>query len=101
VAPRTFSFEIRSAPRTSNSANHRLTACGYRPLGRTVAELVLPDGRFLNHEIVRAGYVWWDRRHAPGDVALLCLERQAREDKRGFWAQPRPGLTPFLAEAKQ
>jgi endonuclease YncB( thermonuclease family) len=27
--------------------------------GRTVAEVVVPDGRILNHEPVRAGYSWW------------------------------------------
>ena len=26
---------------------------------RTVAEIILPDGRNLNREIVRAGFAWW------------------------------------------
>src|SRR5206468_6700975 len=31
---------------------------------RTVAEVVLPDGRSLNQELVRAGYAWWYRRYS-------------------------------------
>jgi endonuclease YncB( thermonuclease family) len=27
--------------------------------GRTVAEVVLPDGRSLNREVVREGMAWW------------------------------------------
>jgi endonuclease YncB( thermonuclease family) len=26
---------------------------------RTVAEIILPDGRNLNRELVRAGLAWW------------------------------------------
>jgi micrococcal nuclease len=26
---------------------------------RTVADVVLPDGRILNHELVRRGLAWW------------------------------------------
>jgi endonuclease YncB( thermonuclease family) len=26
--------------------------------GRTVGEVILPDGRVLNHELVRAGLAW-------------------------------------------
>ena len=40
-----------------------------RPVGtdrfrRTIAQVVLPDGRLLGHEIVRAGYGWWYRKYA-------------------------------------
>ena len=27
--------------------------------GRTVADVILPDGRLLNHELVREGMAWW------------------------------------------
>jgi micrococcal nuclease len=38
-----------------------------RPIGtdryhRTVAQVVLPDGRLINHEVVSAGYAWWYRQ---------------------------------------
>ncbi len=41
--------------------------------GRTIAEVVLPDGRVLNHEIVKAGLGWWYRKYAPGDLQLEKL----------------------------
>ncbi len=50
---------------------------------RTVANVVLPDGHLLNHEIVRAGYACWYRRYAPRDAALERLEREARH---GLWS---------------
>src|SRR4051812_23345472 len=40
--------------------------------GRTVAEVVLPDGRSLNREMVRAGYAWWYRSYAPKDRELAA-----------------------------
>ncbi len=46
---------------------------------------MLPDGRVLNHEIVKAGFAWWFRRYAPNDPILEGLEFQAREAKRGLW----------------
>lgn len=58
--------------------------------GRTVAEVVLPDGTLLNHEIVRAGLAWWYRRFAPGDQELAALEAEARKERRGLWADPHP-----------
>jgi micrococcal nuclease len=30
--------------------------------GRTVAEVILPDGRSLNQEMVREGLAWWYRK---------------------------------------
>jgi endonuclease YncB( thermonuclease family) len=58
--------------------------------GRTVAEVVLPDGRSLNRELVRAGMAWWFREYAPNDRELERLESEAREAKRGLWAQSNP-----------
>jgi endonuclease YncB( thermonuclease family) len=58
--------------------------------GRLVADVILPDGRNLNHELVRAGFAWWFRRYAPNDRALADLEAEAREAKRGLWADPKP-----------
>ena len=58
--------------------------------GRTVGEVILPDGRVLNHELVRAGLAWWYRRYAPDDKTLEQLERGARGANRGLWADPNP-----------
>ena len=43
----------------------------YDRYGRTVADVILPDGRNLNHEIVKAGFAWWYRKYAPKDKELL------------------------------
>lgn len=58
--------------------------------GRLVAEVLLPDGKNLNHELVRAGLAWWYRRYAPKDDQLKRLEQEARAAKRGLWADPDP-----------
>jgi endonuclease YncB( thermonuclease family) len=58
--------------------------------GRTIAEVLLPDGRSLGMELVRAGLAWWYRHYGPGDREMERLEREARRTKRGLWRDPRP-----------
>ena len=58
--------------------------------GRTVAVVVLPDGRSLNREMVEQGYAWWYSKYAPGDRELGRLENDARAAKRGLWSQLNP-----------
>ncbi len=58
--------------------------------GRTVGEVLLPDGRSLNRELVKAGFAWWYWRYTPDDETLAQLEREARAGKRGLWADPHP-----------
>jgi micrococcal nuclease len=58
--------------------------------GRVVADVILPDGRNLNQELVRTGFAWWLRRYAPNDSTLAELEAEARAAKRGLWADPKP-----------
>ncbi len=55
--------------------------------GRTVCEVLLPDGRSLNHELVRAGLAWMYRRYT-NDQSLSDLEEEARVAQRGLWADP-------------
>ena len=57
---------------------------------RIVVDAILPDGRNLNYEIVKAGFAWWFREHTPGDMQLETLELEARAAKRGLWADPNP-----------
>ena len=57
--------------------------------GRTVADVRLPDGRSLNHEVVRGGYAWWFRRYSK-DTSLAALESEARTARRGLWADAHP-----------
>jgi endonuclease YncB( thermonuclease family) len=58
--------------------------------GRIVAEVLLQDGKSLNHELVRAGFAWWFRKYAPDDTELKRLEEEARGSKRGLWADAHP-----------
>ncbi len=55
--------------------------------GRTVGVVLLPDGRSLNHELVRAGLAWMYRRYT-NDQSLSDLEEEARVAQRGLWADP-------------
>jgi micrococcal nuclease len=57
---------------------------------RIVAEITLPDGKMLNHELVKAGLAWWYRRYARSDSELHRLETEAKEGKRGLWADADP-----------
>ena len=55
-----------------------------------MADIILPDGRSLNREMVGQGMAWWYRKYAPGDKVLAQLESQARQERRGLWSQPAP-----------
>jgi micrococcal nuclease len=66
----------------------RVETKGQDRYGRSIGELFLPDGRILNHEIVKAGFAWWFRRYAPNDKELERLETEARDAKRGLWVDP-------------
>ncbi len=57
--------------------------------GRTVADVILPDGRSLNRELVGAGLAWWYRKYSK-DESLGKLEADARAARRGLWANPDP-----------
>jgi endonuclease YncB( thermonuclease family) len=57
--------------------------------GRLLGEVVLPDGRSLNQELVRAGYAWWFRKYSR-DERLARLEDDARTGRRGLWADQAP-----------
>lgn len=57
--------------------------------GRTVGEVLLPDGMSLNRELVRTGYAWWYRQYSK-DGSLGTLESEARLAKRGLWSEPNP-----------
>ena len=56
--------------------------------GRTVADVILPDGGSLNHEMIRQGMAWWYREYAPHDRELARLETEAKAEHRGLWSQP-------------
>jgi len=53
--------------------------------GRTVAYVILPDGRNLNYTLVSEGYAWWYRNYAKRDVQFAFREIMARTQKKGLW----------------
>jgi endonuclease YncB( thermonuclease family) len=57
---------------------------------RTVAEIRLPSGANLSHELLRSGHAWWFRKYAPRDRILRDLEQEASDRKRGLWADSHP-----------
>jgi micrococcal nuclease len=62
---------------------------GHDKYGRTLGDVILPDGRTLNHELVRAGLAWWYEKYSK-DLALRDLQEGARVAKRGLWVYPDP-----------
>lgn len=58
--------------------------------GRTVADIVLPDGRVLSKELVRSGNAWWYVKYDRSDADLQALETHAREARLGLWAASNP-----------
>ncbi|HKQ35109.1 MAG TPA: thermonuclease family protein [Nitrospiraceae bacterium] len=63
---------------------------GQDKYGRTLADVFLPDGTNVNHQLVKDGWCWWYRKYAPGDTLLKGMEKEARESKKGLWADPQP-----------
>ncbi len=73
----------------------RVLVQGADAFGRTLGKVVLPDGRILNHELVKAGLAWWFRQYAPENAEVARFEKEAREAKRGLWRDARP-LPPWV-----
>src|ERR1700704_3717405 len=49
-----------------------------------------PRWHQCNHTLVKEGWCWWYRKHAAGDTVLERLETEAREARKGLWADPGP-----------
>ena len=63
---------------------------GHDKYKRTLANLILSDGTSVNQQLVKEGWCWWYRKYAPGDTVLEGLEKEAREARKGLWADPYP-----------
>ena len=63
---------IRTPLRTVHDKDGRTT---YEP---TLADVLLPDGKNVNHTLVRDGWCWWYRKYAPRNTMLEGLERDTR-----------------------
>jgi micrococcal nuclease len=57
--------------------------------GRMTADILLPDGRQVAHELVKEGLAWV-QRGGSGDQALKDMEELARAAGTGLWAEPHP-----------
>ena len=57
--------------------------------GRFVCDVYLPDGTYVNAQIVKAGYAWHFIRYSD-DPQLALAEDEARTDKRGLWQDSDP-----------
>ena len=66
----------------------RIMEMGKDRYGRILGEVILPDGKSLNQELVREGYAWWYWRYSD-DEALKRLQAEARAEKRGLWSDPK------------
>lgn len=55
--------------------------------GRLVGEIILPDGKNLNHELVVAGLAWWYRKYSD-DETIGQMEEEARGKRAGLWQDP-------------
>jgi hypothetical protein len=72
-----------------NLRSHRVITDGGSSTGAAVF-ICLSNGMMLNQEHVTRGWCWWYRRYPPGDTVLEGLENDAREAKKGLWADPAP-----------
>ena len=63
---------------------------GYDKYRRTLADVLLLDGMNLNQELFKQGWCWWYRKYALGNMVLEAVEKDAREAKKGLWADPQP-----------
>lgn len=57
---------------------------------RTVADVILEDGRSFNQEIVKSGFAWWYSYFAPYDKELKESEFNAKNKKIGLWKGNKP-----------
>lgn len=57
--------------------------------GRIVADIILPDGRNLGEELVRAGLAWFYDLYSD-DPILERLEEIAKSQRIGLWNQDNP-----------
>jgi micrococcal nuclease len=62
---------------------------GHDKYGRTIGDVILPDGRILNQELIKAGLAWWYEKYSK-DMVLRDQEVKARTAKLGLWVYPDP-----------
>jgi len=79
----------KAAQKIASGQPCRLHAIERDHYGRVVGRVVA-GGVNLGRSLVKSGYAWHDRKHAPGADRLLELESEARAREKGLWAQAEP-----------
>jgi len=70
--------------------------------GRLLAYIQLPDGRFLNEELLSEGFAYADLRFKHGYFQKYRqLEASARALKKGLWAHVKPEQMPAWRQRKR
>ena len=69
--------------------NVTVRSSGQDRYGRTIGDVLLPDGRSLNQELVKSGMAWWYGTHSDSKT-LENLESEARSQRRGLWSDAHP-----------
>lgn len=83
-------FGTQAKKFTSSKAHGKTVDVQYRErdqYGRTVGEVILPDGSNLNALIVQNGYAWAYRHHSR---KFIPEEEEAKADRRGLWKDRNP-----------
>jgi endonuclease YncB( thermonuclease family) len=85
-------FGARAKQFTSRLAFGKMVMVRVRDVdsyGRKIGEVILPDGRSLNRELVASGFAW-RLTQSSKNKELARLEGAARRAKRGLWADAHP-----------
>ncbi len=83
-------FGARAKQFTSRAAFGKVVEIvdsGQDRYGRTLGEVILPDGSSLNRQLVSEGYAWWYQRYSD-DQDLRRRQEEARKAGKGLWADP-------------
>jgi len=62
--------------------------------GRTIGDVILPDGTNLNQQLVKEGLAWWFWKYTQ-DETLKALAEEAQDKKLGLW-QARHPIPPWV-----
>lgn len=57
--------------------------------GRMTAEILLPNGKLLTHELIKEGLAW-ARPEGPNTQTIKDMEELARAAAKGLWSEPNP-----------
>ena len=57
--------------------------------GRTIGEVILPNGGSLNRQLIRDGYAWHYKKYSKSAL-LANLENEAHMNKVGLWQDKEP-----------